>query len=246
MAKYCSRCATAVDEEHRFCANCGQALAMTTSEPPVGSSMSAINPSLVKSSTFGLSAPPMPTDVESGSEVPPKWRRVRPWWLIGVLTLSTFSLYVFYWLYTTWRELKTERSDPQMYPFWHVLAMFVPIYNLFRFHAHIRTIRELAQSHRVPTSLSPGWCLVVWMIVGAIGMTSFRLSLRGIETPVWLDYGTTVALAAILAWAQSTLNTTWHAAPRGVAPTRVHPGEWVTIVIGGLVNLLVLVGTAVE
>jgi hypothetical protein len=174
----------------------------------------------------------------------PAWRRVRPVWLVLALCVTTFGLYSFYWFYATWRELKEEYRDPAMRPVWHTLAiLFVPIYGLFRFHAHFRMIRELADRYGVSTSLSPGWAVIGWLITNAYSNGTLRLLARGIESPFWLDLVFTLIDAGLIVWAQSALNASWKSAATRPTLSRVHPVEWAVMIIGGGIVALSIFGS---
>lgn len=152
--------------------------------------------------------------------------RIRPLWLVGALTASTFGIYSLYWMYTTWRELKAELRDESMSPAWHALTQLVLVYNLFRFHAHMRTIREVAESHGVATALSPGACVLITL--AGYGVARFT----GDEvTPLDLvAYG---AIASAIMWGQQTLNNTWAAIlPPGSRNAHSHWLEGVILALG--------------
>jgi hypothetical protein len=169
------------------------------------------------------------------------WRRRRPLWLPVALSVVTFGIYPFYWLYATWRELQAEESDSEKHPVWHALAIaFVPIYSYFRFHAHMREVKELAEGANVPTTLNPGWAVVVWIITSLVDNLTFRLFLRNIDTPIWLDLLTSAIDGGIIAWAQASLNDAWSALPGGAPEFRIHPVEVFLLVIGGLLTALVV------
>ena len=74
---------------------------------------------------------------------------------IVLLSVVTSGLYIFYWLYLTWKHLQSETEDVH-YPVWHGLTLFVPVYGLFRLHRHVSVIQGLALKAGVDTSLSPG------------------------------------------------------------------------------------------
>jgi hypothetical protein len=174
----------------------------------------------------------------------PSWRRTRPAWLLVMLMFTTFGLYSYYWLFATWRELKKELDDPTMYPFWHTVAItVVPIYSLFRFHAHMRTIRELVSTAGKSTTLSPGLCVIVGIITSAMGRASLRASMRQTDLPIWFDLVATVLDTTVVIWAQSALNIAWHALPHGAPLSRVHPGEWIVMTVGSMLWVLVIIGS---
>jgi len=179
--------------------------------------------------------------VADGVAAPAPWRRTRPIWLVVLLSIATFGLYPYWWFYATWRELKLEVDDPRMRPVWHALAIaLVPIYNYFRFDALMYLIRERALLASVPNSLHPGWCVVVWIITSAYSTASFRLFLRGAQTPIWVDIAVSAVEGALIAWGQSALNSTWRASTPGSARERVHPVEWAVIGVGAILVGLAL------
>src|SRR5262245_6574869 len=95
----------------------------------------------------------LPSEYLGGVKGSPEWRRVRPLWAVGGLTFGSFGIYAFYWLYSTWRDLKGELQDQGMSPVWHALTQFVPVHGFYRFHAHGRVIKELCERAGVATSL---------------------------------------------------------------------------------------------
>jgi hypothetical protein len=135
---------------------------------------------------------------------------------VAALGVASFSLYSMYWLYATWKEIKQERADPDMRPFWHMMALLVPIYGLFRFHAHIRTIKEEAESHSGATSLMPGVCVVLWIVTGLAVLPG----LTGQVIPWWVNLLATAVTTVPVVWGQAALNGAWRLAPGGGVP---HP-----------------------
>lgn len=171
------------------------------------------------------------------------WRRPRPDWLIVAMSFATFGLYPFFWLYATWRELSVERKDPTMRPVWHALTQAVPIYGLFRFHAHMRYIRELAESASVQTTLHPLAATMIWFLTSWISNLTFRFSLRGTQSPFLVDLAVIAIDGALVLWGQRTLNRTWAALPGGPAAFKVHVFEWVVLILGGLLLVFAVLGS---
>jgi hypothetical protein len=163
--------------------------------------------------------------------------RVRPLWLVALLSFLTFDVYQLWWFYATWAELKAVRRDSSMHPGWHGLSMLVPFYGWSRFREHMRYIRELAQQAGVPTSLNPGRALVIWILSTVMGRMISRLQSMTPEVELTLHVVSGAIVALILVWAQGTLNAVWRtAAPR--PPTRpVHPGELIVLVLGGVASV---------
>jgi hypothetical protein len=96
----------------------------------------------------------------------PSDARRRPRWVVGLLGLFGSATYAFFWSWMSWRELKRIRGDASMSPFWHATAMFVvPIYGLFRFHAHFRTIDELLEAAHVPVRAGATLLTIVFVLL---------------------------------------------------------------------------------
>jgi hypothetical protein len=165
--------------------------------------------------------------------------RQRPLWLVAALSFATFGLYWFWWFGATWSEMKRELRDDTMHPFGHVLALFVPIYWLFRVHAHYRTIKELLESVGATVALRPGQMVLVLMAASFMGNLT------------WRTHGPAAFLAVLiadglLAWAivqgQRLLNSYWEAASGGSAEGGVRAGEWVVLALGAAIALILYLG----
>lgn len=85
---------------------------------------------------------------------------------IVVLSVISFGLYLFYWVYRTWDQYR-EHTGANVYPVWHALAMLVPIYGWFRFYAHCKAYRDLMEERGVHHNLSMVPILVILIIATA-------------------------------------------------------------------------------
>lgn len=140
--RFCGSCGAARESTAlRFCRQCGAAFAPTGTQPVVPLSLVDARLPLVEA-------------------------RRRPRVLVALLGLFGSATYAFFWLWMSWRELKRIRGDASMSPFWHAVAIFVmPLYGLFRFHAHFRTIDELNAAARVPVRAGAGLLTLVFLLV---------------------------------------------------------------------------------
>ena len=161
------------------------------------------------------------------------------------MTIVSYGLYLFYWFYITWKQYR-DTTRERAYPVWHALTLFVPIYGLFRTHAHMRTYRDMMRGRGLATTISAGWAVTAILISFAI---SWSL--------VWLVFNAeitqqlAVALAirdgayiAIVAWlllhVQENLNKYWQGvSAESVANARTSVGE---VIFGGL-GVLSWIGT---
>ena len=85
---------------------------------------------------------------------------------IVVLSIISFGLYLFYWLYRTWDQYR-EHTGANVHPVWHALAMLVPVYGWFRFYAHCKAYRDLMEENGVPHNLNMAPILVILIIATA-------------------------------------------------------------------------------
>ena len=85
---------------------------------------------------------------------------------IFVLSVVSFGLYLFYWLYRTWEQYR-QHTGANVYPVWHALAMLVPVYGWFRFYAHCKAYRDLMEERGVAHNLRMAPILVILIIATA-------------------------------------------------------------------------------
>jgi hypothetical protein len=175
----------------------------------------------------------LPSNVDAFAATHPHpWRRPVRGWLVFALVGLTFGLYAFVWIFSSWRQLKLEEGDDTKHPFWHTLAMFVPIYGFFRFYAHMRAIRALARGAGAPTNLSAALALLLWIVFNVLARLGGRGTLGN-----WLLVVAACGEGVLFAWAQMTLNRAWWALPGGALAPRIRPIDWVVLVFGGALSL---------
>ena len=157
--------------------------------------------------------------------------RIRTGRLIWFSALSG-GLYVFYWFYLTWKQLAAETNETH-HPVWHALTLFVPIYGLFRVHAHARVIGELATARGLTGYVAPGLAVVLALVASGLRWAVFRGG----------DYGTLIILVVLgtVVWttlvvlAQAGLNGYWEKSRETIlTDARISVGEVVIVVIGAL------------
>jgi hypothetical protein len=235
--RFCSTCGSPRAAEDHFCARCGQALAAAHTPvlamagavaAPTGILASNVVPALGRSPFWA----PRPAGTTRG----------RAWTHPGLafaLVCLTFGLYAWYWFFDTWREIKRHDGDEAKRPVGHALAMLVPVYGLFRLHAHMRTVAGLVRASGGVTSLSPGTAVVVGIVVNVLCSTGSHGKLG-----LALNLIALLLQGGLVAWAQAALNQAWylHDPQARVRPT--HPGHWVALGIGAIVSILALVGLA--
>ena len=124
-----------------------------------------------------------------------------------------------------------------MRPFWHTIAIgCVPIYGLFRFHAHMRTIRETALLVGRRPSLSPATCVAmffcsVYLCNGLLSRVTPRNSGDEMGLTLLGIFGSLLS-ASVIIWAQQELNATWLHLDKARKPYLPSPVEWVMLVGG--------------
>ena len=215
---FCPNCGTESEATQQFCRQCGASLAATVA------GRQTVGPA------------PIP---ETGDRFLPYYLSPTRILLMAVLS---YGLYLFYWLYLTWKQYR-DHTGREAFPVWHALTQFVPIYNLFRFHAHVRTYKELMINTGVPSSLSPGWAVVILMISSVlvwIGLpVAFgEMSQGTVVVLTLLDLVSTALLAGLLLQVQENLNRYWGNLPQvssgdiSLTNARIGVGEIILLVIG--------------
>lgn len=238
----CDACGRHRDGDESFCRNCGMAL--VGAPPRTATSVAGAPPARPEHVRY----PTVPATVVASAD------RQRPTWVIWALMLLSLGSYLLVWFGQSWSELKKVARDPGMSPFWHALTLAVPLYNLFRIHAHFRTIREQRAVVGLPPSLAPGLAVAA-AILGSAAFTvsnrldrlilanSYRYSpadIVGVEI-----VSTIIALVgaiitgAVVAAGQRGLNGIWATAG---SPHRASAGEWVAILILAALWGLVILG----
>ena len=86
---------------------------------------------------------------------------------IFALSVVSFGLYLFYWVYRTWEQYR-RHTGANVYPVWHALAMLAPIYGWFRFYAHCKAYRDLMEEHGVAHNLRMARIMVILVICTAL------------------------------------------------------------------------------
>ncbi|MBI2855320.1 MAG: zinc ribbon domain-containing protein [Chloroflexi bacterium] len=158
---------------------------------------------------------------------------------IVALTMVTTGAYLLYWLYLTWKQLRSETGE-EHFPVWHALTLLVPVYGLFRLHKHVQVIRDLALNAQVETSLSPGLAVLLVVLNGFLGLGSGGVD--NLATILVLEFISLALVSTVIVWSQTALNGYWTRG-RGDALRwmPLQTGEKVLIALGVLIWLRLLI-----
>ena len=158
-----------------------------------------------------------------------------------LLTVLTYGLYLLYWGYVTWKHYR-DHAGGQHFPVWHTLSFSVPIYGFFRFHAHIRSFKELMDTAGIGSTLNPGSAvalIIVSYVVTIISGLVFDLVSdpeSGMNIAVFilmLDLLSIGIVAAVLNQAQDNLNRYWTALAGGRwSEAKIGKGEVIFSLLG--------------
>lgn len=213
---FCTHCGVEYGQPANFCNRCGRALPVAAARE---SSVAAATP----------------------LELPYYLSLNR----IFFMTALTFGFYLYYWFYLTWKQYR-DYTGSEAYPVWHALTLLVPIYNLFRAHAHATAYRDLMRDADIPGSIK-AWLAVVLTLIAEI--LAFAASFRAYFNPEALTQDSVVsifiieaiaavAVIALLVHLQSNINRYWHSRPNGrVRSARIGVGEVIFGIVGALLWL---------
>ena len=157
----------------------------------------------------------------------------------------SYGFYFIYWLYVTWKQYR-DHTRANAFPVWHALTLFVPIYGLFRVHAHIRTFKDLMMDAGLATTLGAGIAVVLVLASGVLDAISANLA-GGFGGGSGIGIGTVVAitilniisismLAGLLLHVQGNLNYYWYTRDNALLEdARIGAGEVVFGIVGTLI-----------
>ena len=159
---------------------------------------------------------------------------------IVVMSILSWSFYIFYWMYLTWKHYR-DHTREVAYPVWHAMAVGVPIYGYFRAHAHARSFKELMTDAGVETTINPGR-VVFWVVVYSglafienQSLFSSEISQGAAFVITMIDIISVVIVIGILQHLQRNLNQYWDSvAGSPVANARIGVGEVIIAVLGVL------------
>ena len=136
---------------------------------------------------------------------------------VVVMSLLSLGLYVWYWLYLTWRQYR-DHTGERAYPVWHSVAISVLVYGYFRAHAHTRCFKELMLGRGVPTTISPGWAVLAVIVISMLGIASSVLFFVEVTAGVaaallLIDVVSVAVTVGLILHVQQNLNRYWDGMP---------------------------------
>lgn len=94
-----------------------------------------------------------------------------------VMSVCTFSIYIFYWFYTNWM-IQKETQGLDIRPFWRTFLVPIFCYSLFK------GVRECANEKNVCAEYSPGWIAAGYILFSITGFLPDPFSLMAFLLPV--------------------------------------------------------------
>lgn len=159
---------------------------------------------------------------------------------IVVMSILSWGLYLFYWLYLTWKQYR-DHTREVAFPVWHAAAIgTVPIYSLFRIHAHMRVFRELMLQAGQATSISASrtvGLMIVFTVLNGVALVVAELGTTSTTALITLviDIGSVSVVILLLYGVQKNLNRYWREQSGGpLFNARLGAGEVILVVIGVL------------
>ena len=209
---FCSNCGQEYDHHDASCKNCG----------------------------VGIAQEPFPSGENSSGETRELSYHISPRRVI-LMTILSYGLYLFYWFYLTWKEYR-DHTGAEAYPVWHALTLLVPIYGLFRTHAHMRSLRKLMVQANISCSIRPGLAVLVIIVSSVLESISAQIAVgfgsttitQGVATlSAVLDITAITMILGLLLQVQKNLNGYWESlTDTRVASERIGWGEPVLGIIG--------------
>ena len=245
----CQRCGAACAPEHRFCGACGAEVSSAptagTVQPP-STGLVSVPPPDTSDELNRLAGAPYDPSASTGRPRASEQDDALPYYIpptrLVLLTLLSAGLYIFYWMYITWRHYR-DHTGEIAYPVLHALTLLLPVYNLFRLHAHMRVYQELMEARGVPTTLNPVRAVLMYFGVFLLGMMTFMLPAEAPITPAQqvayavINVGQATLVAWILWQAQENLNRFWqHRLGTRLGWAPYSPAELALVALGFLLG----------
>ncbi len=164
------------------------------------------------------------------------------------MSVVSAGLYLLYWFYLTWRQYR-DSTGMKAYPVWHALTLFVPIYNLFRTHAHMRVYSEAMSAQNLVTTISPGWAVVAVLasvILRSVGGWSGPNTQLEAQVNAVLALVSVAIVALLLVWVQRNLNRYWSHVQDNSASAPFGVVEVILALIGILIWASIIAGVMSE
>ena len=216
---FCRECGTEVESIHRYCRSCGAEIGTGATE--IGA------------------FPPVSQEAAPVLDYYLSPNRVL------LMSVLTYGLYLFYWFYLTWKHYR-DHTHAEAFPVWHALTLLVPIYGLFRTHAHMRTYKDLMLAAGLPSTISIGWAVALVAISWTLDGISFNvsggfasvqedISQKTVLVITLVDLVSLTLVAGLLLHVQGNLNRYWASLGSGwLNSARIGVGEVILAVLGVL------------
>jgi len=142
-----------------------------------------------------------------------------------LLSLCSFGLYQFYWFYKNWQYVK-EHERAHMRVAWRVLVPYCYCYQLFR------RVRDYDHPALEFGSLEAGPLAIGWILSLFTGLLPYPYALMN-----YLGFACLVPVQLRVNQINATV------APGHYRNTRFTMGNWIWLILGGGVLLLLLIGS---
>ena len=220
----CANCGQTVERSARFCGFCGREM-----------------------ESRRLVTPPVLTPQDDPRSVAFRVRDTSyliPTRRVLLLTLASHGLYFFYWFYLTWKHYR-DHTGEEVYPLWHALCLIVPIYSLFRIHAHMRSFRSLMEATGAATTINPGMTVLTILATWVLDLAAVQLNGGWAGSAPPYSWGPLVGLAltilsisilgGVITHIQGNLNYYWENVKGSpLAPAGIGAWEVVLTMVGAL------------
>lgn len=215
----CPDCGHGVSDRAPVCVQCGRPLGAVPPTPP--------HPPQAVSARAAEAPAPQQADAAVASRV-----GALPLFPVAthkfiVLSISTFNIYALYWCYQNWKRLKAA-SGENLSPFWR--AFFAPLWGFSLF----KRMRAAAVSAGVPVEWSSETLAAFYL---GLNMT-WRLP----DPWWWISFGALISIIPVQQAAQR-VNERYAALNTEGRNDNYSTANVATIVIGGLLLILAVIGT---
>lgn len=175
-----------------------------------------------------------------------RFSRIQPAWQLMLLSILTSGIYLIYWLWRSWSDLRHE-TGLNISPGWRTVAMFIPILDIVLTIQLFREIGKLASSRNTdpissPTLLALSFCLLSYIATWFDILSAFPKAPTEMISLIIASYAFSIPAILLLIPVQHAFNRYWAVTqPELPVRTTFTAGEIVMLTVGTLLTISTII-----
>jgi hypothetical protein len=175
-----------------------------------------------------------------------RFSRIQPAWHLMLLSILTSGLYLIYWFWRSWSDLRRE-AGLNVSPGWRTVCMVVPILDIVLTIQLFREIEKIASTRKAeplasPTILALSFCLLSYIATWFSIRSAFPNAPSEMMSLIIISYAFSIPAILLLIPVQRTFNRYWAATqPELPVRTAFTAGEIVMLLAGAVLTVSTII-----